>query len=205
VPADPIPTAERDIDSAAMPRAASRPTTRLGAALVLAGTLLAVLLLAGCESNPESDLSVEEGQPVKLGDLVYNVQISRPLNPADPEDEAYLVGQPPPPNDKLYLGVFLQIENQGDGAQEVPEDFVVTDTEGQEFEPIPSRSLFALELGGTVAGNRELPNPESTAANGPIQGAMILFLIPEAATEARPLTLDIPSPDGAVAEVELDL
>jgi hypothetical protein len=188
-----------------MPRAASRPTTRLGAALVLAGALLAALLLAGCETNPESDLSVEEGQPVKLGDLLYNVQISRPLNPADPEDEAYLVDQPPPPDDELYLGVFIVIENEGDSPQTVPEDFVVTDTEGDEFEPIPSRSLFALELGGTVPGQRELPNPESTAANGPIQGAMILFLIPEVATEARPLTLDIPSPDGEVGEVELDL
>lgn len=188
-----------------MPRAASRPTTRLGAALVLAGALLAALLLAGCETNPESDLSVDEGQPLKLGDLLYNVQISRPLNPADPEDEAYLAGQPPPPNDKLYLGVFMTIENEGDTQQAVPADFAVTDTRGAEFEAIPSRSLFALQLGGTVPGDRQLPNPESTAANGPIQGAMVLFLIPEAATEARPLTLDIPSPEGTVGEVELDV
>lgn len=188
-----------------MPRAASRPTTRLGASLVLAGALLAALLLAGCETNPESDLSVDEGQPLKLGDLLYNVQISRPLNPADPEDEAYLAGQPPPPNDKLYLGVFMLIENEGTAPQALPADFAVTDTEGTEFEPIPSRSLFALPLGGTVPGERQLPDPESTAANGPIQGAMVLFLIPEAASEARPLTLDIPSPEGTVGEVELDL
>jgi hypothetical protein len=186
-------------------RAASRPTTRLGAALVLAGVLLAALLLAGCETDPESDLSVDEGQPLKLGDLLYNVQISRPLNPADPEDKAYLAGQPPPPDDELYLGVFMLIENEGHAAQSVPADFAVTDTEGDEFEPIPSRSLFALELGGTVPGDRQLPDPESTAANGPIQGAMVLFLVPEAATEARPLTLDIPSPEGTVGEVELDI
>jgi hypothetical protein len=187
-----------------MLRAAGRPTLRLGVALALASALVAGTL-SGCETNPESDLSVEEGQPMKLGDLLYNVQISRFLNPSDPEDEAYLAGRPPPPNDKLYLGVFMLIENEGDTAQDVPADFKVVDTEGTEFNSISSDSLFALELGGKVGANEQLPAPESTAANGPIQGAMVLFLIDEAATEDRPLTLDIPSPSGPAGEVELDI
>ena len=188
-----------------MLRAAGRSTTRLGVALVLAAALVVGVLLSGCETSPESDLSVEEGQPMKLGDLLYNVQISRFLNPRDPEDEAYLAGQPPPPNDKLYLGVFMLIENEADTPQDVPADFKVVDTEGTEFNPIPSNSLFALELGGKVAADDQLPEPESTAANGPIQGAMVLFLIDEAATEDRPLTLDIPSSAGSAGEVELDI
>jgi hypothetical protein len=188
-----------------MLRAAGRPNTRLGAALMLAVALVAGVLLSGCNTSPESDLSVDEGQPVKLGDLLYNVEISRFLNPGDPEDSAYLAGQPPPPNDKLYLGVFMLIQNEGDTTQDVPSDFKVVDTEGTEFKPIPSQSLFALKLGGTVGGKQQLPEPESTAANGPIQGSMVLFLIDEGATEDRPLTLDIPSSSGAVGEVELDI
>jgi hypothetical protein len=188
-----------------MLRAAGRSTTRLGVALVLAAALVVGVLLSGCETSPASDLSVEEGQPMKLGDLLYNVQISRFLNPRDPEDEAYLAGQPPPPNNKLYLGVFMLIENEADTPQDVPADFKVIDTEGTEFNPIPSNSLFALELGGKVAADDQLPEPESTAANGPIQGAMVLFLIDEAATEDRPLTLDIPSSAGSAGEVELDI
>lgn len=188
-----------------MLRAAGRPTTRLGAAWVLAATLIVGVVLSGCETNPESTLSAEEGQPMKLGDLLYNVQISRFLNPRDPEDKAYLAGQPPPPNNKLYLGVFMVIENEADTAQDVPVDFRVVDTEGTEFNPIPSNSLFALQLGGKVAANEQLPEPESTAANGPIQGAMVLFLIDEATTEDRPLTLDIPSSAGSAGEVELDI
>jgi hypothetical protein len=188
-----------------MLRAAGRPTTRLGAALVLAAALVLGVLLSGCNSSPETDLSVDEGQPMKLGDLLYNVEISRFLNPRDPEDRAYLAGQPPPPNDKLYLGVFMLIENEADTAQQVPSDFKVVDTEGTEFKPIPSQSLFALKLGGTVGGKDQLPGPESTAANGPIQGSMVLFLIDQAATEDRPLTLDIPSTTGSVGEVELDI
>ena len=142
---------------------------------------------------------------MKLGELLYNVQISRFLNPRDQEDEAYMAGRPPPANDKLYLGVFMLIENESDTPQHVPDDFTVVDTEGTEFSPIPSNSLFALELGGAVAGNEQLPEPETTAANGPIEGAMLLYLIDEAATEDRPLVLEIPSPGGEVGEVELDI
>jgi hypothetical protein len=188
-----------------MPRAVSRPAARLGAALALAGALLVGSILSGCGDHPDSDLSVGEGQPLKLGDLVYNVQISRPLNPTDPEDKAYLADQPPPPNDKLYLGVFMQVENDSDTPQELPSEMTVVDTAGSEFQPLPNRSEFALDLGGTVPGDRQAPDLESTAANGPIQGAMVLFLIDEAATELRPLRLDIPSPDGEVGEVELDI
>jgi hypothetical protein len=188
-----------------MLRAAGRSTSRLGVALVLAAALLVGVLLSGCETSPESDLSAEEGQPMRLGDLLYNVQISRFLNPADPEDKAYLAGQPPPPNDKLYLGVFMMIENEGDTAQEVPTDFTVVDTEGTKFDPLPSDSLFALKLGGELAADEQLPDPESTAASGPIQGAMVLFLIDEAAIEDRPLVLEIPSSTGSLGEIELDI
>ena len=188
-----------------MLRAAGRPTTRLGAALALAAALVVGVLLSGCNANPEADLSVDEGQAVKLGDLLYNVEISRFLNPRDPEDRAYLAGQPAPPNDKLYLGVFMLIQNESDTPQQVPVDFRVVDTQGTEFKPIPSDSLFALKLGGTVGGNQQLPEPESTAANGPIQGSMVLFLIDQAATEDRPLTLHVPSSSGSPGEVELDI
>lgn len=184
---------------------AAGPTTRLAAGLMLAATVAVGVLLAGCETNPESDLTVEEGQPVKLGELLYNVQISRPLNPGDGEDKAYLDGQPPPPNNKFYLGVFMSIENEGDAAEALPTDLKVVDTEGTEFNPVPSRSLFALKLGGEVPADGQVPEAESTAANGPIQGAMVLFLIDQAAISARPLTLDIPSAAGPGAEVELDI
>ena len=188
-----------------MLRVASTTTRVLTSVVVLLGVLLVTGALAGCGSDPEDTTEVEEGLPMKLGDLVYNVQISRPLNPSDPEDKAYLAGQPPPPNDKLYLGVFMQVENDGDTPQELPAKMTVVDTAGGRFDPLPSDSLFALDLGGTVPGDRQAPDLESTAANGPIQGAMVLFLIDEAAIEDLPLTLDIPSSAGSVGEVELDI
>ena len=182
------------------------PSTRLGGALVLAVVLAAAVLASGCgNTDPESDLTVTEGQPVKLGDLLYNVQITRFLNPSDPEDKAYLSGQPPPANNQFYLGVFMQVQNEADSAQRVATRFTVVDTEGTVFKTIPSHSLFALEPGAKVAADGELPEPETTAASGPIQGLMVLFRIDEEAIQARPLTLHIPSPGGPVAEVELDI
>ena len=124
--------------------AAAGPKTRLGAVSVLLVAFLAGLLLAGCGSNPEDTLKVDEGEPMKLGELVYNVQISRFLNPNDDEDKAYLVGQPPPPNNKFYLGVFMQVSNDGKAAEQVPTDFSIEDTVGTKFKPVSSKSLFAL-------------------------------------------------------------
>jgi hypothetical protein len=181
------------------------PTTRLGTVRALAVAVVAGVLLSGCNTNPENTLHAKEGEAMKLGDLLYNVQITRILNPSDAEDAAYLAGQPQPSRDQYYLGVFMRIQNEGDTSQQVPTDFTVADTAGTEFKPVQSRSLFALDLGGTLAANGELPEPESTAANGPIEGSMVLFRIDGAAIQDRPLTLDIPSSTGSIGEVELDI
>ena len=45
------------------------------------------------------------------------VQITRFLNPDDAEDAEYLVGQPPPPPGKVYLGVFMVVTNETDDAR----------------------------------------------------------------------------------------
>jgi hypothetical protein len=184
---------------------AAGPKTRLGAVSVLVVAFVAGLLLAGCGSDPEDTLKVDEGEPMKLGNLVYNVQISRFLNPNDDEDKAYLAGQPPPPNDEFYLGVFMQVSNDGSTPEAVPTDFIVEDTVGTRFKPVASDSLFALDLGGKVPADGQLPKPETTAANGPIQGAMVLFLVSRSALEDRPLVLHIPAPSGPAGEVELDI
>ena len=87
------------------------------------------------------------------------------------------MGQSPPPNNKFYLGVFMQVSNDGKAAEQVPTDFRIEDTVGSKFKPVSSKSLFALGLGGKVPPGGQLPEAETTAANGPIQGSMVLFLV----------------------------
>src|SRR3954470_3891217 len=181
-----------------------RSPARLGAVLAAAAIVIGALL-SGCDTAPENANQVTEGQGMKLGDLLYNVQITRELNPGDTEDKAYLVGQKPLGPDEYYLGVFMRVENEGSSPAQLPTDFTIVDTVGDTFKPLPSNSLFALKLGGTLQGGDELPAGESAAANGPIQGSLVLFRIDASAIQDRPLTLHIASPTGSTGEVELDI
>ena len=160
---------------------------------------------AGCSST-QTKLAVAEGTPVTLGNAEYNVQISRYLNANDPEDEGYLQGAPPLARDDNYLGVFLQVQNKGHETVGLPTRYEVTDTAHDVFDPAPLDNAFSLPLAGRVGAGRSFPNPESAAANGPTQGSVLLFIVPDSATQNRPLTLKIPAArNGAPARIELDL
>jgi hypothetical protein len=148
---------------------------------------------------------VAEGEPVELGELAFNVTFSRYLNPNDNEDAAYLVGQPPPPKGSTYFGVFVEVQNESDEPQRLPETLKIVDADHTEFEVLPSESLYALELGGEVEPEEQVPVLDSTADLGAIEGALTLFLLPEAANEARPLVMHIHGADGEDGEVTLDL
>lgn len=171
--------------------------------LGLAALLLGGLALSACGSASH-DLSVKEGQSVELGGLRYNVQFSRFLNIHDNEDRYYLTGQPDPTANQLYLGIFLQVKNVGDSRATLPTTFTVFDTEHHSYDSLPSRSDYAFPGGTTLDPDTEAPDPDSAAGSGPIQGALVLFSVPDTATENRPLTLEIPGPGGP-AEVELDI
>jgi hypothetical protein len=168
-------------------------------------TLLALpLVLAACGSS-EEDKDVSEGIPVELGELQYNVLFSRILNPYDVEDREYLVGQLPPAADEVYFGVFVEVLNKDkESPQTIPPDWTVTDTERNEFHPVPSESPYALPLGEAVEPEDQVPALDSSAQLGPIKGSLVLFRITDRATEARPLELEIPG-EGGPARVELDI
>ena len=171
--------------------------------------LLALLLLAvgisacGYESNSKE---VVEGEPVELGELKYNVTFSRYLNPKDSEDEAFLVGQPEAPKGESYFGVFFEVQNESDEPQVLPSTLTITDIDDNEFEVLPSESIFALPFDGEVESEEQVPRLDTAAQLGPIEGSVAIFLLPESASENRPLTLHIPDEEGEEgAEVTLDL
>jgi hypothetical protein len=174
------------------------------AVLALAAILAcAALVAAGCGSD-EEDLDVEEGVPLELGDVRYNVQITRFLNPTDPEDSAYLEGVPEPKPGEAYLAVFLTAENEGDEPAVVPEDIEIVDTRDNVYRPAETDNPFALMPGSEIGPDAELPAPDTPAASGPIKGAMVLFLVDEGVAENRPLELEIPTSEGT-GRVELDI
>jgi hypothetical protein len=197
--------------------------TRLRATVLLVLALSVAGIAAGC--GEEEELDVVEGEPLELGDVHYNVQITRFLNPEDAEDQGYLVGQEPADPGSAYLAVFLTIDNESEESVEVPAEFEVVDTAGTTYEPVPSGSDYAIQLPGqdeaeltgiepgevnalqptTIPPGGEIPVPDSSAAEGVIGGAMLLFLVDQNVAENRPLELEIPGEDGESGTVELDI
>jgi hypothetical protein len=181
------------------------PNRRLVPSL-LAALAFAVLAIGASACGYEShEKEVVEGEPVELGELAFNVTFSRYLNPADNEDSAYLVGQKPPPPGASYFGVFFEIQNESDEPQALPSSLTITDADHNSFDVLPSESLYALELGGEVESQEQVPELDTTAQLGPIEGSVAIFLLPDEASDARPLIMEIPGADGEHGEVTLDL
>ena len=193
--------------------------------IVLIALALAVAAIAAGCGEDEDEIHVVEGEPVELGDLRYNVQITRFLNPDDAQDQGYLVGQKPAEPGTAYLGVFLTIDNEGEDSVEIPAGFGVVDTQDNRYEPIPSGSDYAIQLPGqdgseltgiepgevnalqptTIPPGGEIPVPDSTAAEGTIGGVLLLFHVDQTVSENRPLELEIPGEDGETGTIELDI
>ena len=169
--------------------------------------LLALLALtvgvSACGYSSDSK-QVNEGESLTLGDLKYNVTFSRYLNLNDTEDAAYLVGQEDPPEDTNYFGVFFEVQNESDEPQTLPSTLTITDAEDKKYEVLPSESIYALPFDGTVEAEEQIPVLDSPPQQGPIEGSVAIFLLPEEASANRPLTLHIEGA-GEKGEVTLDL
>ena len=161
---------------------------------------------SGCGDEPTAE--AKEGEPLELGDVEYSIQITRELNRFSPEDASYLEGAPRLRHGEEYLGVFMQVSNNGEEAAVVPDPFKIVDTRGRVYDQVftwpKERSSAALRPGTPVLPDETVPGPETAARNGPIEGSLVLFAIDEAANENRPLVLHVPGPDG-VGEIVLDL
>jgi hypothetical protein len=166
-----------------------------------------VALIGGTAAcGEEKETHVVEGEPIELGDLRINVQITRFLNPALPDDAEYLEGEPAPPTGQDYMGVFMEIENEGDEEVRLPtaEQIEIVDTTDARYSPVESESPFALPLGGIIEPGAEVPATDTAASSGPIQGSFVLFLVDQTVSENRPLELELEA-DGDKGTVELDI
>lgn len=178
--------------------------------LIAAG---AAALLAACGGDTTDNRTANnEGVYVDLGHLKYQVQLSRQLNPYDAEDSAYLVGLTPADQalsaDDTWFGVFMLAINKHDQPYEASHGFYITDTQGLTYRPapVPGANPFAYH-GVVIPPHDQLPAKGSAAENGPTQGLALLFKVPLASFDNRPLVLHITDPSNAKSEatVELDV
>jgi hypothetical protein len=147
-----------------------------------------------------------------VGPLVYEVQISRQLNPSDVEDVSYLKGlgaaesqlQP----GQEWFAMFVQVYNHHDQPLSAVPSMTISDTQGNVYQPVvPNQSNQFVYRGGPVPPKGQLPVAGSIPAFGPTQGAMLLYKIQVLSLDNRPLQVHIVNPENPAeqASAELDV
>lgn len=184
--------------------------------LLTAVALLAPLTLAACGSGEKQPTAhgADEGSYVKAGPLIYQVEISRELNPSNVEDAQYLAGltagTPRPAAGEEWFGVWLRVQNATSQSHSVATQFKIVDTTGAAYTPIalPASNVLSYQPVSVEGdkGQPVYPDPNSAAGSGPINGALVLFKLRTSVYANRPLNLEITPPGGgAPSSVVLDL
>jgi hypothetical protein len=144
--------------------------------------------------------------------LIYEVQLSRELNPSDTEDASYLAGLTPAqrkvrPGEE-WFAVFLQVYNEGSTPHPAATNLTISDTEKNVYSPtVPAFTNEFAYRGGLLGPKARIPALNTVAADGPTQGALLLYKIRVVSLDNRPLELKIVDPldPTQTASAELDV
>jgi len=168
---------------------------------ILFAAILATAGLSACGKHPDKSARVvraeTEGLYLDIGELKYQVQVSRQMNPYDLQDKPLLVGVPPQQRklapDEVWFAVFLRVQNETDRAQLPSQDIQITDTQEHVFKPLflaPS-NVFAYRSREPIPAGEVMPLPNSAAFDTPARGALLLFKLKNSTLDNRPLELTI--------------
>ena len=179
----------------------SRPLPRRRRPLALLAVLIAGGGLSACGVHHDEDAPIQhieaEGFYLSLGDLKYQVQGSRQLNPDDEQDRAYLVGVPAAEleleSDEVWFGVFMQVENEADEPLTPSGDIEIHDTQDEVFKPLPVADVnpFIYRSTEPIPAGKIMPLPDTPAFTTPLRGSLLLFKLKLTALDNRPLELII--------------
>jgi hypothetical protein len=184
----------------------TRLTRRLALALVLATALVA----SGCGNKSDVVTHAEtEGIYLDLGGMKYQIQMSRYMNISDVEDRGYLLGLPTgtqPAANEVWFGIWMRVENESKKPLPVATEYEIHDTQGAVYRPVPidaKANPFAYQA-GDVGPEGLLPQPDSAAGTGPIQGSLLLFKLKVDSLQNRPLEMRI-TQNGATDTANIDV
>jgi Prokaryotic lipoprotein-attachment site len=167
-------------------------------------------VLAGCGNKSDTrTVAQTEGIYLDVGELKYQVQMSRILNPNDIEDAAYLAGLPAGsqlPGNEAWFGVWIRVENtNSDKALPTASQFTISDTQGNEFKPVPLQKNPFAYAPSTLGPKSVSPNQNSVAGEGVQQGSLILFKLTTDSIANRPLEFKITNPANPANTGRVDL
>jgi hypothetical protein len=159
--------------------------------------------LAACGNHHDEEAQLQkiegEGFYLSLGELKYQVQGSRQLNPDDVQDKALLAGVPAAEQrlepDEVWFGVFVQVENESEEALRPARDVEIIDTQEDVFKPVEleQSNQFAYRAEDPIEGGEIAPVPDTPAFNTANQGSLLLFKLTLDALDNRPLELKMES------------
>jgi hypothetical protein len=188
---------------------------RLRRPLIILVALVASGGLAACGKHPDEKAKVvraeTEGLYLDIGDLKYQVQVSRQLNPQDVQDKAYLeglaVGDRVLKPDQVWFGVFLRVENETGQPHLPSNDIQIADTQDEVFRPIvlDNSNPFAYRSAVQIPANEVVPLRDTPAFDTPIRGALVLFKLTLTSLGNRPLELKLQSRSGLSQTGIIDL
>jgi hypothetical protein len=178
------------------------------------------LVLAACgqeEQDPggfqteNAQVAETEGIYLELGEAKYQVQLSKQLNPALPDDGPYLQdinsSEDRLEGDQVWFAVWMRVENESDDEPiESATDFVIRDTQENEYLPVSIEPTNEWSYQPTrIAPKRIYPGPNTPAGERSPNGAMLLFRVSRPSLDNRPLELEVTGPEGERAIVDLDV
>lgn len=178
---------------------------------LLAALACVAVAASGC-GNKEAVVTEAktEGIYLDVGPLDYQVQLSRVINPAIVPDKDYFIGLPEAETElgstDTWFAVFIRVQNQTDRAEQSAEDFEIVDTQEKVYRPVAFQAGAnpIAYVAKTVQPKEQIPAEDSLAADGPTQGAMLLFRLPFPTLANRPLEFKIKSAQSE-AVVDLDV
>jgi hypothetical protein len=180
--------------------------------VVISAALLCALFAAGCGNKQDVVTQGDtEGIYLDVDNLKYQIQISRYMNPDDVEDRSYLLGLPSstaaPGRDETYFGVFIRVQNETDETIAPANDFEIVDTQENVYRPVPldtNINPFAYKP-DPIPAKGLIPEEDSVASEGTIQGSLLLFKIKTSSLQNRPLEFRFKRGSGSTGVVDLDV
>ena len=178
--------------------------------LVLLVCALLALGLAACgqeEQDPggfqteNAQVAETEGIYLEIGEMKYQVQISRQLNPLLIDDRDYFEGVSESDldlaDDEVWFGIWMRVENESADPHPAATRFTIVDTQENEYVPVrigePNPFAYRPER---IEGEELYPNLDSPAGERPPYASLILYKLKRFSLDNRPLELTIDDPAG---------
>lgn len=180
--------------------------------LTALAAIAAALTLSACGNKHDVIHHAEtEGVYVDVGEMKYQVQISRMLNPeAIPEDRAFLEGVDPAEAelgpDEVWFAIFMRVENESDEPQVPASIYEIEDQDENVYEPVDvaETNPFHYDL-NPIPPHHYAPDPDGIARQvSSIGGMLRLFKVTHDSLQSRPIELIISQP-GSTEESTIDL